>query len=66
MSHWLAERTQTDHEEVKNKIVSGLMFHVQGELREHPNARDRELLRNFFYKLIDEKLNPSFRSNFLN
>ena len=48
---------ETDHEEVKNKIVSGLMFHVQGELREHPNIRDRELLRHFFHKLIDEKLN---------
>lgn len=48
---------ETDREEVKNKIVSGLMFHVQGELRDHPNANDYELLKNFFYKLIGEKLN---------
>ncbi|KTC65755.1 Uncharacterised protein (plasmid) [Legionella adelaidensis] len=48
---------ETDPEEVKNKIVSGLMFHVQGELREHPNPRDKELLRYFFHKLIGEKLN---------
>lgn len=48
---------ETDHEEVKNKIVSGLMFHVQGELRENPNARDKELLRKFFHRLIGEKLN---------
>jgi hypothetical protein len=49
---------ETDREEVKNKIVSGLMFHVQGELREHPNSSDYELLRNFFHRLIGEKLNP--------
>lgn len=48
---------ETDHEEVKNKIVSGLMFHVQGELREHPNTRDQELLKSFFHRLIGEKLN---------
>ena len=48
---------ETDREEVKNKIVSGLMFHVQGELREHPNVRDKELLRGFFHRLIGEKLN---------
>lgn len=48
---------ETDREEVKNKIVSGLMFHVQGELREHPNSRDKELLRSFFHRLISEKLN---------
>lgn len=48
---------ETDREEVKNKIVSGLMFHVQGELREHPNANDYELLKNFFHRLIGEKLN---------
>lgn len=48
---------ETEHEEVKNKIVSGLMFHVQGDLREHPSARDKELLRSFFHKLIGEKLN---------
>lgn len=48
---------ETDREEVKNKIVSGLMFHAQGELREHPSSRDKELLRNFFHKLIGEKLN---------
>ncbi len=48
---------ETDREEVKNKIVSGLMFHVQGELREHPSARDKELLRGFFHRLIGEKLN---------
>jgi len=48
---------ETDHEEVKNKIVSGLMFHVQGELRAHPSARDKELLRGFFHRLIGEKLN---------
>lgn len=48
---------ETRHEEVKNKIVSGLMFHVQGDLREHPSARDKELLKRFFHKLIGEKLN---------
>ncbi|MDF1757602.1 MAG: hypothetical protein P1U74_04835 [Legionellaceae bacterium] len=48
---------ETDSEEVKNKIVSGLMFHVQGNLREHPNQRDMDLLRGFFQKLIGEKLN---------
>lgn len=49
--------TKTNHEEVKNKIVSGLMFHVQGELREHPNIRDKMLLSNFFHRLIGKKLN---------
>lgn len=48
---------ETNSEEVKNKIVSGLMFHTQGELREHPNAKDYELLKNFFSRLIGEKLN---------
>lgn len=48
---------ETNREEVKNKIVSGLMFHVQGELRERSNAKDNELLRNFFHRLINEKLN---------
>lgn len=47
----------TDNEEVKNKIVSGLMYHTQGELREHPNSKDTELLKNFFQRLIGEKLN---------
>lgn len=48
---------ESDQQEVKDKIVSGLMFHVQGELREHPNANDKELLRVFFNRLIGEKLN---------
>ncbi|WP_298624239.1 hypothetical protein [uncultured Legionella sp.] len=48
---------ETEREEVKNKIVSGLMFHVQGDLREHPNVRDKDLLRVFFHRLIGEKLN---------
>ena len=48
---------EAEHEEVKNKIVSGLMFHVQGDLREHPSPRDNELLRSFFHRLIGEKLN---------
>jgi len=48
---------ETNNEEVKNKVVSGLMYHVQGELRQHPNINDKELLRNFFHGLISEKLN---------
>ncbi len=48
---------ETNHEEVKNKIVSGLMYHTQGELRDNPNASDKELLKNFFQRLIGEKLN---------
>lgn len=46
----------TDHEEVKTKIVSGLVFYNQIHLREKPNARDSELLRHFFSQLMNEKL----------
>lgn len=48
---------ETNSEEVKDKVVSNLMFHATGYLKEHPNADDKELLRTFFYRLIDEKLN---------
>lgn len=46
----------TSHEEVKTKIVSGLVLYNEVHLRKKLNPRDTELLRSFFSQLINEKL----------
>ena len=48
---------ETDHSEIKTKIISGLTSYNQVNLRKKPNIRDKELLKNFFSELISETLN---------
>lgn len=50
---------ETDNEEVKYRIISGLMSYNQVNLRNNPNSNDKALLRAFFFKLIHETLSPT-------
>jgi hypothetical protein len=50
---------ETDNAEVRYRIISGLMSYNQVNLRNNPNSRDKELLKNFFSELINEKLSPA-------
>lgn len=50
---------ETDDDEVKYRIISGLMSYNQVNLRDNPNPRDKGLLSAFFFKLINETLSPT-------
>lgn len=50
---------ETDNDEVKYRIISGLMSYNQVNLRDNPNSKDKALLKAFFFKLIHETLNAT-------
>ncbi|MDF1826812.1 MAG: hypothetical protein P1U39_00815 [Legionellaceae bacterium] len=50
---------ETDNTEVRYRIISGLMSYNQTMLSNHAHARDEALLRQFFFRLLHEKVSPA-------